>query len=188
MSQEIQPRMIVREFGLLEALRVAQRVFDKYKGDQPKWWKRMDGTPILNDVAVRMAEAFITEFRCQFLCGVHAELDKAGKLAPFANCLACIRAENAELREGALREQAPRWIPVEEKLPDGVREHGQFKHKNEYSVLAVDAQGRQSVGYVVYYEDGKHRWTFAKAIGIVTHWMPLPASPGASRAADGGKP
>lgn len=44
--------------NFVEALKVAEAVFETYKYDQPKWWKRMDGTPILNDVAVRMAEAF----------------------------------------------------------------------------------------------------------------------------------
>lgn len=55
---------IVREFGFVEAMKVGQRVFEQYKQDQPKWWKRIDGTPILNDVAVRMSEAFLATFRC----------------------------------------------------------------------------------------------------------------------------
>ena len=42
----------------VKALKIAEGVFEKYRTDQPKWWRRMDGTPILNDVAVRMAEAF----------------------------------------------------------------------------------------------------------------------------------
>ena len=46
-------------FNLYSALRVAQQVFEQYQRDQPKMWARMDGTPILNDVAVRMAEAFV---------------------------------------------------------------------------------------------------------------------------------
>lgn len=45
----------------VEALAIANGVFDQYKADQLKWWKRMDGTPILNDVAVRMAMAFKDE-------------------------------------------------------------------------------------------------------------------------------
>lgn len=44
--------------NFVEALKIAEGVFEQYRKDQPKWWKRMDGTPILNDVAVRMAEAF----------------------------------------------------------------------------------------------------------------------------------
>ena len=39
-------------------LKLAKEVFEQYKQDQEKWWRRMDGTPILNDIAVRMAEKF----------------------------------------------------------------------------------------------------------------------------------
>lgn len=41
-----------------EALKISEGVLNQYKIDHPKWWRRMDGTPILNDLAVRMAEAF----------------------------------------------------------------------------------------------------------------------------------
>lgn len=44
--------------GFVEALAIAEGVLARYKQDQPKWWKRMDGTPIVNDIAVRMAQAF----------------------------------------------------------------------------------------------------------------------------------
>ena len=44
--------------NFIEALKVAETVMAKYLNDYPKWWKRMDGTPILNDLPVRMAEAF----------------------------------------------------------------------------------------------------------------------------------
>jgi hypothetical protein len=50
------------EFDFCCALKISERVFNQYKEDQLKWWKRMDGTPILNDVAVRMATAFMEEF------------------------------------------------------------------------------------------------------------------------------
>jgi hypothetical protein len=45
--------------NFVEALKITEGVFETYRIDQPKWWKRMDGTPILNDVAVRMAMAFV---------------------------------------------------------------------------------------------------------------------------------
>lgn len=44
--------------NFVQSLKIAEAVFERYKEDQPKWWKRMDGTPILNDVAGRMAQAF----------------------------------------------------------------------------------------------------------------------------------
>jgi len=39
-------------------LKLAEEAFEQYKEAQPKWWRRMAGTPILNDVAVLMAEKF----------------------------------------------------------------------------------------------------------------------------------
>jgi hypothetical protein len=50
------------ELSFQDLIRTATSVFDQYKIDQRKWWNRMDGTPILNDIAVRMAEAFRTAF------------------------------------------------------------------------------------------------------------------------------
>jgi hypothetical protein len=46
-------------FDFMAALRIAENVFAKYRQDHPDWWARMDGTPILNDIAVRMAESFL---------------------------------------------------------------------------------------------------------------------------------
>ena len=45
--------------NVIDAMKIAEGVFDQYRKDQPKWWKRMDGTPILNDITVRMAQAFV---------------------------------------------------------------------------------------------------------------------------------
>jgi hypothetical protein len=43
----------------VSGLAVAQSVFEKYKVDQRKWWSRLDGTPMLNDLSVRMTQAFL---------------------------------------------------------------------------------------------------------------------------------
>jgi hypothetical protein len=48
-----------KEMDFHVALKIAEGVMDKYRIEQPKWWKRMDGTPMLNDIAVRMAMAFL---------------------------------------------------------------------------------------------------------------------------------
>lgn len=56
-AQETIERLKAPDF--VTALSVANDVFKQYQKDQYKWWRRMDGTPILNDIAVRMAEAFI---------------------------------------------------------------------------------------------------------------------------------
>lgn len=44
-----------------DALLIIQRGMDEYKARHPKWWKRMDGTPILNDLPVVIAEVVSAE-------------------------------------------------------------------------------------------------------------------------------
>jgi hypothetical protein len=67
------------------------------------------------------------------------------------------------------------WISVSKQMPEAVTTYLGFQEKPY--VLAVDAKNRMSIGYVVRYQDGRHRWTFAKPIGEVTHWQPLPKGP-----------
>lgn len=40
-----------------ERLRVINDIFDKYKTDYPKFGKRLNGTPIQNDISVRIANS-----------------------------------------------------------------------------------------------------------------------------------
>lgn len=49
---------VLAPLDFVQALGIAQSVFDLYKKEQYVWWRKMDGTPMLNDIAVRMAEAF----------------------------------------------------------------------------------------------------------------------------------
>jgi hypothetical protein len=51
--------------NFLQALKIAEGVLNQYREDHPKWWKRMDGTPILSDLAVRMAAAFVEDTTCE---------------------------------------------------------------------------------------------------------------------------
>ena len=69
------------------------------------------------------------------------------------------------------------WVSVKERLPEKVAAtYGDLRDKSRY-VLAVDAKGRMSIGYALRYASGDVHWIFAKQIGEVTHWMPLPAEP-----------
>ena len=54
-SQEQQPKSL----DFISALKLVDDVFAQYKIDYPKWWKRMDGTPILNDIPVRIAQRLV---------------------------------------------------------------------------------------------------------------------------------
>jgi len=62
-----------RKLDFVSALKVAELVLEQYKLDQPRWFKRMDGTPILNDVAVRMAKAFSDRCGGECVPVVHAK-------------------------------------------------------------------------------------------------------------------
>jgi hypothetical protein len=46
-------------FDFAAALRIAENVLQGYKRDHPRWWALMEGSPRLNDIAVRMAAAFL---------------------------------------------------------------------------------------------------------------------------------
>ena len=86
-------------------------------------------------------------------------LDKA------AEAIERLTAENA-----ALREKVPRWISVEDRLPEA--------WKNEDGVL---------VNYMIYtpefgadignYHAKDKRWLCMAIPCTVTHWMPLPGAP-----------
>ena len=46
-----------------EALKIAEGTFAQYGVDQPKWWRCIEGTPIISDMAARMATAFAEQHR-----------------------------------------------------------------------------------------------------------------------------
>ncbi len=47
----------------VEALKIAEGVMSYYKTNHPIWYRRMEGTPILNDIPCLMAEAFVAANR-----------------------------------------------------------------------------------------------------------------------------
>jgi hypothetical protein len=123
-----------------EALQIANGVLAQYKVDQPRWWKRMDGTPILNDVAVLMATAFsgasaatvaepsdeATSYKRMFedavssLGTVDAALgidpDEAGGAAPILEAIAALKKQAAV---------AVAALPEELKgIPEAIQEGG----------------------------------------------------------------
>ncbi len=58
------PEVVERTGGLVawtDALLIIQRGMDAYKAKHLKWWKWMDGTPILNDLPVMIAEVVSQE-------------------------------------------------------------------------------------------------------------------------------
>lgn len=49
--------------SFVEALKVAQEGYDTWKMKNPKWAKRINGTPIENDLVVLISEAFVQRAR-----------------------------------------------------------------------------------------------------------------------------
>jgi len=75
----------------------------------------------------------------------------------------------SEQRVKEMREALPRWIPVEERLPeDGVRTFCAF----------TTHAGAQLHMHILIYRDGHFRGADAQPRSV-THWMPLPSAPGA---------
>lgn len=89
----------------VESMEIARGVLAQYKLDHLKWWRRMDGTPILNDLAVRMAIAFLKAerertkfyFHCP-QCGYDHK--KAGRLftQDEEDCPICLKNKSRQIR------------------------------------------------------------------------------------------
>jgi hypothetical protein len=69
------------------------------------------------------------------------------------------------------------WISVEDRrLPVRTFTTGQGWSAQTY-VLVVDNKGRMAVAWFTDHSCGKPQVVSGKAIGAVTHWMPLPDPP-----------
>lgn len=70
----------------------------------------------------------------------------------------------------------PKWISVEERLPDVVVESNWDK-RTEY-VLAIEENGSFHVGrFYIFKFDGNYELVSGYERPDVTHWMPLPELP-----------
>ena len=73
------------------------------------------------------------------------------------------------------------WISVvERKPPTSVFTPGQGQSPQVY-VLVCDTKARMAVAWFYGYQNGSVRCVSGKAIGEVTHWMPLPSPPSAEK-------
>ena len=78
-----------------------------------------------------------------------------------------IEAQAAEIEE--MKAKVPRWIPVEERLPE-----------QDVPVLAWFEDGlisRQSPDIVLWNGHGWMHWHLHRNVCGITHWMPLPERP-----------
>lgn len=57
MSADAEPQ--VKPINLIDAMKIADAGFASYAAAHPKWFKRIDGTPIPNDLGMHMAQAIV---------------------------------------------------------------------------------------------------------------------------------
>ena len=50
-----------KPLDFVSALAIADRALGTLKSDYPRWWRRIDDTPLPNDIAVRIAVAFVEQ-------------------------------------------------------------------------------------------------------------------------------
>lgn len=76
--------------------------------------------------------------------------------------------EALDMAIAALREQKPKWISVEERLPEV-----------DVTVLTLDRWGHIHDRYMYRHKDGTPVFTAEYLVSTrdVTHWMPLPEMP-----------
>lgn len=106
---------------------------------------------------------------------------KEGKRDPYEMCVSNLvinalhyiqqlETENHQL----LKARAPRWISVEERLPEGECLAGCFAHGSY-------GYGEYIIGYVAPYRESEGNGYCAEnsfvLLDDVTHWMPLPEPP-----------
>jgi hypothetical protein len=162
----------------IRALAVANEVFGQYKIDQFKWWRKLDGTPMLNDLSVRMAEAFRDEFDAA------PAVPSPAPVAP-SGC---------------------NWLPIESAPKDGTlillgRTEDEENDRGEISTPGrwheEDHDGPDNMGHDAgFMDDEFQQFSWGRSFGNPayrnggfqpTHWMPLPSAPAASPLVDEAK-
>lgn len=110
---------------------------------------------------------------------------RSGVSVGMAGNMICHQSDVIELLLGALRDaldKQPKWIGVNERLPDIAIESNRMKVTE--SVLAVDSCGFVHVGvFRIYAYDNSSVFVgvdteyFDESLTDITHWMPLPEPP-----------
>lgn len=131
--------------NFIEAMKIAEGVFAQYKIDQLKWWKRLDGTPMLNDLAVRFSEAFMeaatekqdSAKRCKVGSVCTPETCRCALICDEPNVCASnssAQADVAAVRDAALEEAAM-------VCSDIARKYTEHRNRWTYEPLGLDASG-----------------------------------------------
>lgn len=120
-----------------------------------------------------------------------ATLQACNESCPYYHAQECMESlivecnalvDRLESRNAKLEAKQPKWISVEERLPDAIAENGRVKSTE--TVYAMDSCGAMHVGYfTVYKHDSSNAFHgvdvefFDDSPSDITHWMPLPGLP-----------
>lgn len=182
--------------NLIEAMKIAEGVFAQYKIDQLKWWKRLDGTPMLNDLAVLFSLAFM-EASTEAKDSTHR--CKVGRVCDPETCTRALIEDKPNVSTST-NSSAPAdvaavrdaWLPIE-TAPEGELVICMWLDKED-----DEHPARYNFDYfedgiwMNYFSEHEHYAIAGVATGRsedapYTHWIPLPAAPTAQPQADGVK-
>ena len=78
-----------------------------------------------------------------------------------------------------LEAQVPRWISVEERLPEIAEHRGKYDVSVRVLCACLQKSGRRMVkeGYFEIFDGKYFNWRIPGTIDKITHWMPLPEAP-----------
>ena len=78
-----------------------------------------------------------------------------------------------------LEAQVPRWIPVDERLPEIAEHRGKYDVSVRVLCACLQKSGRRMVkeGYFEIFDGKYFDWRIPGTIDKVTHWIPMPEAP-----------
>jgi hypothetical protein len=79
----------------------------------------------------------------------------------------------SEAIDAAVRDAAPKWVPVGERLPE-LKDDGQSSKCSEWVIVYTDYDCQD---IACHWENGEWRLPNDLDVGVVTHWQPLPVPP-----------
>ena len=143
----------------IQALDIANAVFDQYKVHHLKWWKRIDGTPILNDVSVRMATAFrdattppsadsvtlLPRFTGRIESPLHnpyveMQPDGCGDFVRYEDVAALFATERAAIQPPSA--DSVNWNHVIDQVADSLEEHENLSLISQFTALCEEFDKR----------------------------------------------
>ena len=87
----------------------------------------------------------------------------------------CIKLGKARKRIQQLEAQAPKWISVDDRLPEDNVDVVVYAYNPSESTIAITSYTHNMYGYNI--ESWRTPWQYFFCDRKITHWMPLPEPP-----------